>query len=688
MNRLASEPSPYLKQHAENAVDWYPWGPEALARAKAEDKPILLSVGYSACHWCHVMAHESFEHGPAAELMNQHFINVKVDREERPDIDQLYQGVVQLMGRGGGWPLTVFLTPDRKPFYGGTYFPPSPRHGLPGFPALLQAIADAWANERAELETQARTFETGLGEVAALGLHSTAAALTQADVVAAARATSRRFDATHGGFGSSGPKFPNPMSLALMLRGYRHSGERSLLEAVLFTLDKMSKGGIFDHLGGGFHRYSVDERWQVPHFEKMLYDNAQLIHLYAEAFQLDRRPSWQRVVERTVAYVEREMTSEAGALFSAQDADSEGEEGRFFVWRPEELDRVLEDGLDARLLKAHFGVSPRGNFEKGATVLHVALDEASLAREFDLSVDEVHRRLAAGSERLFAVRAKRMAPQRDDKVLAGWNGLMIRGLAFASRVFARPDWALMARRAADFVLASMRRPDGHLLRSYQGGAARIDGLLEDYGDLALGLVALHQATFEPRYLEAADELAELAHRRFWDDGQRAYLLAPKEQTDLLVPTYALHDNAFPSGASTLADAQIALTALTGRPEHLTRATTYLERMKESLVENPFAFGHLWLAADALTDGSPELTLVGSEEGLSPFTRLMQDTYLPTTSMHRLLTGATVPVIASKVLGGRRPRGEAAAYLCRHSTCQAPVATVEELRRLIGERAHW
>jgi len=550
---------------------------------------------------------------------------------------------------------------------------------------LLQALADAWANERAEIERQASTFEAGLTDYAAVGLDASGAELTQEDLLTAARAMARRLDPVHGGFGSTGPKFPNPMSLALVLRGYRRTGDRALLDPVLFSLEKMARGGLFDQLGGGFHRYSVDERWQVPHFEKMLYDNAQLIHLYAEAFQLDRRPLWRDVVELTVGYLEREMVAPEGGFYAAQDADSEGEEGRFFVWRPEQLALTLEDPLDARLLRAHFGVGDTGNFEHGATVLQVARDEVSLATELGLSVEEVHRRLGAGRERLFDARTRRVPPARDDKVLAGWNGLTVRGLAFASRVFDRPDWAQLARRSADFVLTSMRRPDGRLFRSAQAGEARLEGLLEDYGDFCLGLVALYQATSEARYLEAADALAELAHQHFWDEQRQAYLASPRGQADLLVPTYALHDNAVPSGASTLADAQLALSALTGRAQHLERATTYLERLKDSLLESPFGFGHLWLAADALLDGAPELTLVGTDTGLAPFLRLVNGTFLPTTSMHHLVTGAVVPAIAQAVLGERRARGEASAYLCQHSTCQAPVDSLDGLRGLLGQR---
>ncbi|NRD59719.1 thioredoxin domain-containing protein, partial [Corallococcus exiguus] len=442
-NRLAQEPSPYLRQHATNPVDWYPWGDEALARARAENKPILLSVGYSACHWCHVMAHESFEHPDIARLMNEGFINIKVDREERPDLDQIYQGVVQLMGQGGGWPLTVFLTPDLRPFYGGTYFPPSDRYGRPGFPRLLTALRDAWENKADEIEEQARRFQEGLGELSTHGLDAAPAHLSAEDIVAMGQSMLKRMDPVNGGFGGA-PKFPNPMNVALLLRAWRRGGGEPLKAAVFRTLERMALGGIYDQLGGGFHRYSVDERWLVPHFEKMLYDNAQLLHLYSEAEQVESRPLWRKVVEETVEYVRREMTDPDGGFYATQDADSEGEEGKFFVWHPEEVRAALSVGQQSDTVLRHFGIKPGGNFEHGATVLEVVVPVDQLAKEQGRPVEAVEKELAEARRVLFLLREQRVKPGRDDKILAGWNGLMIRGLALASRVFNRPDWAKLA----------------------------------------------------------------------------------------------------------------------------------------------------------------------------------------------------------------------------------------------------
>jgi len=686
-NRLAKEPSPYLRQHATNPVDWYPWGPEALERAKREHKPILLSVGYSACHWCHVMAHESFEDPATAALMNEHFVNVKLDREERPDLDQLYQGVVQLMGRGGGWPLTVFLTPDLRPFYGGTYFPPAPRHGLPAFSTLVGALGKAWKVEPEEIEQQAQAFKAGLTELAASGLDAAEAkSLAPGDVVAAAKKLSQHVDHAWGGFGVRGPKFPNPMNVALLLRGWRRTGEKPLLDDALLTLARMAEGGVYDQLGGGFHRYSVDERWLVPHFEKMLYDNAQLLHLYSEAMLVAPEPRWRRVVEETVRYVERELTSKEGGFFAAQDADTDGEEGLTFVWTSGELDALL--GADAELLKAHLGVSPGGNFETGegqqhgATVLHLAADAATLARARSLGVEDVERRLAQGRATLLAARQQRPQPGLDDKILTGWNGLMIRGLAYASRVFQRPQWAALAARAADFVLEKLRRADGRLHRAWHRGEARLDGMAEDYGDLCAGLVALYQATFDARYLEAAEQLADQAVALFWDGERKAYLAAPKGQGDLLVPTWALHDNAFPSGASSLTEAHVALAALTGHQRHYDQAGRYLERLRDELAGNPMAFGHLLLAADAWLDGAAEVSLIGSPTATAPFLQLLDSRWLPTLAVHRYDPATPLPRVSEEVLSSRTPRGECTAWMCRSSACQAPVTTTEALAELI------
>ncbi|QDE92519.1 thymidylate kinase [Myxococcus xanthus] len=680
-NRLAQEPSPYLRQHAHNPVDWFPWGEEALAKAKAENKPILLSVGYSACHWCHVMAHESFESPETARLMNEGFINIKVDREERPDLDQIYQGVVQLMGQGGGWPLTVFLTPDLKPFYGGTYFPPQDRYGRPGFPRLLMALRDAWENKQDEVQRQSAQFEEGLGELATYGLDAAPAVLTAADVVGMGQRMAKQVDAVHGGFGGA-PKFPNPMNFALMLRAWRRGGGAPLKDAVFLTLERMALGGIYDQLGGGFHRYSVDERWLVPHFEKMLYDNAQLLHLYAQAQQVEPRPLWRKVVEETVAYVRREMTDAGGGFYAAQDADSEGEEGKFFVWRPEEVRAALPEAQAERVLR-HFGIKPGGNFEHGATVLEVVVPVSELARERGVTEDAVERELAAAKQTLFDARERRVKPGRDDKLLSGWNGLMIRGLALASRVFGRPEWAQWAADAADFVLE--KAWDGtRLARSYQEGQARIDGFLEDYGDLASGLTALYQATFDVKYLEAADALVRRAVDLFWDAEKAAYLTAPRGQKDLVVATYGLFDNAFPSGASTLTEAQVELAALTGDKQHLELPERYVARMHDGLVRNAMGYGYLGLAADALLEGAASVTVSGASNDVAPLRAAMDRAFAPTVALAWKAPGQPVPALLQGTFEGREPvKGRAAAYLCRGFVCELPVTEPDVLTQRLA-----
>jgi len=682
-NRLAHEASPYLRQHANNPVDWYPWGEEALARARAEDKPILLSIGYSACHWCHVMAHESFENPSIARRMNAHFVNIKVDREERPDLDQLYQSVLHLMGLAGGWPLTLFLMPDLRPFYGGTYFPATPRYGMPAFPRLLETLVDAWEHRRGEVEESAAGLAHALGRLAPEA-PSTHPELEAEDLVSSARGVLSRVDPRSGGFHGA-PKFPHPMDFAALLRAWRRSGERKLLEAVLTTLEKMAAGGIHDQLGGGFHRYSVDAHWQVPHFEKMLYDNAQLLHLYSEAYQVSPLPLWRTVAEGIAAWLEREMRDPGGAFYASLDADSEGEEGRFYVWRPEELDAVLSPSL-VSLAKRHYGVDALGNFEGGATVLHVASDAVRLAQEQDRDEDDVRAELEEVRAQLLAARSERIRPGRDDKILAGWNGLAIRGLAFAGRVFRRPDWGALAIAAADHVLAALWK-DGRLARSHPKGHRRVEGLLEDYGDLASGLVALYQATFEERYLEAAAEIATEARARFWDQEREAYLAAPRDTGDLVQPVYTYEDNAWPSGASTLTEAQIALAALTGENAFLEQAERYLQRMRPLMVSEPWAFGHLWLAADAWLEGAAEVVIAGEPWAASELLQILSDTYAPSVAVSLKEPGARVHPLLVKSHEGREPiEGHPTAYLCRRFACERPVTEASLLRAKLAPPA--
>ncbi len=631
-NRLENEPSPYLRQHAHNPVDWHPWGNEALELARNSDRPILLSIGYSACHWCHVMAHESFENEATSQLMNAHFVCVKIDREEHPDIDQLYQGVVQLMGRSGGWPLTVFLTPSLQPFFGGTYFPPAPRHGLPSFDSLLRNINELWHSQRPDITQQAETFQDGLISYADHGLGTVDATVSVDRFVTAARSMLRHVDRQNGGFGSQ-PKFPNPMNVAVLLRAFRRTNEVEFRDLALLSLEKMARGGVFDQLGGGFHRYSVDASWRVPHFEKMLYDNAQLIHLYAEAEQLSPNPLWVKTVTETISYLEREMKSPEGAFYAAQDADSEGEEGKFFVWTPDEMRDVLGTN-DADLICAHLGVTDRGNFEHGQSVLEIVQTSEALALAFQLPKLEVDVRLNAAKKKLLEARSKRIAPGTDDKILCGWNGLTIRGLAFASRAFQAPAWAHLATQCADVILTHMLTSDGRLYRCFQNGQARLPGLLEDYGHLAAGLVALAQATFEERFLTAATSLVDKAFELFFDAERVAFRTTAVNEKTLPVTTWSTHDNASPSGASTLIEATLALGALLSRSDYIDRARAYLSRHADEAVAHPLAFGHLLTALDTSLDGALCITVTDNATQASPYIAVVNGNYNPTACVKR------------------------------------------------------
>ncbi len=473
-NRLQSARSPYLQQHASNPVDWYEWGDQAFERARSEDKPVLVSIGYSACHWCHVMAHESFENASVAQMMNDNFVNIKVDREERPDVDAVYMEAVQLMTGQGGWPLNIFLTPDLDPFFGGTYYPPSPRHGMTSWPQVLQSVAMAWRNQRERVVEGAEELRSRLARTAELTSSETT--LDSSILDQAFTTMHAQFDATYGGFGGA-PKFPQPSSLEFVLRTYRRTGDQDALNMLTLTLDKMAAGGIRDHLGGGFHRYSVDEQWLVPHFEKMLYDNAMLAKLYVNAWQATGWDYYRAVAESTLDYILRDMTSPEGAFYSAEDADSEGVEGKFYVWTAEEIDRVLPPA-DAEVFRLAYGVTSEGNFE-GQSILEESLMPDAIAGRTGMDPDEVESSLMRSRSRLFDERQKRVRPGRDEKILANWNALTIRALTVAGQAFGRPDYLAAAERAARFILDSMR-PAGALLHLYNQGPGAVGGFLEDY----------------------------------------------------------------------------------------------------------------------------------------------------------------------------------------------------------------
>ncbi len=679
-NRLARETSPYLLQHAENPVEWYPWGVEAFARARAEDRPILLSVGYSACHWCHVMEHESFEDPEIARLMNELFVSIKVDREERPDVDQIYMQAVQAMTGHGGWPMTVFLTPEGVPFYGGTYFPPQDRHGLPAFPRVLQAVAEVYRHRRGDVhETGQRLIE----QLQQGGRLRPGLELLTAEILHRAfRGLEEEFDRQHGGLGRA-PKFPQPMALEFLLRYWRRSGDAGALDMVRLTLTRMARGGIYDQLGGGFHRYSVDDHWLVPHFEKMLYDNAQLAGLYLRAWLATGDAECRRVAEETLDYVLREMTHPAGGFYSTQDADSEGEEGKFFLWTPEEIRAVLGSGVEADVALRYWGLEAGANFE-GRNILHVPKEPGEVAASLGMSEETLRETLARARAALYEARERRVHPGRDEKVLAGWNGMMLRAFAEAARVLDRRDYEQAAVGNAEFLLAALR-VDGRLLRTWKDGQAKLLGYLEDYAMLADGLVALYEATFEPRWLDEARRLGGEMLRLFWDAEVGGFFDTGTDHEALIVRPRNLFDSAVPCGTSVAADLLLRLALLTGEASYERPAVEALRPLAELMASHPSGFGRFLSAFDFHLGPVAEVALLwpgGSDSGaLRPLLREVFGRYLPNrvvagAPVDGTSAGAELPLLAGKTAVNGRPT----AYLCERYACQAPTTDPAELAR--------
>jgi uncharacterized protein YyaL (SSP411 family) len=681
MNRLQHETSPYLLQHAANPVDWYPWGAEAFEQAQREDKPILLSVGYSACHWCHVMAHESFEHEATARLMNQLYVNIKVDREERPDVDDIYMQAVQAMTGHGGWPMTVFLLPDGRPFYGGTYFPPTPRPGMPAFREVLAAVAEAYQQRRADVE-QAADSLTGSLQRDLLNLGSGSVGHLDAGLLDTAYAQmARRFDPDYGGFGGA-PKFPQPMNLDFLLRTHARSGTESARDMALFTLAQMARGGMYDQVGGGFHRYSVDARWLVPHFEKMLYDNAQLSRVYLHAWQLTGEPFYRHIAEEIYDYILREMADAEGGFYSATDADSEGEEGRFFVWDQAELEALL--GADAEIALEYWGVTAGGNFE-GHNILYVPLADSAVAARLGLTADALRAKLAAIKDTLYAARAQRVAPGLDDKIVTAWNGLMLASLAEAARVLGREDYRAAAVRAGEFVLRALVAPDGGLFRTWKRGQAKIAAYLEDYAAVVDALLELYQTTFEPRWFEAARRLADYALDHFAAADGGFYDTADHHET-LIVRPRNPQDNATPSGGALLTRQLVRLAAYTGDARYDTAAQTALAGLTEAFRQFPQAFAEWLNALDMFTVGLAEVAVVGdpADARTAALLDVVRGPYRPNviTALAPTDVDDAHPVA---LLHGRTLRdGAPAAYVCRHFVCQMPVTTPDALRALLDK----
>jgi uncharacterized protein YyaL (SSP411 family) len=667
-NRLIHATSPYLLQHAHNPVDWYEWGAEAFARARAEDKPVLLSVGYAACHWCHVMAHESFEDAATAQVMNEHFVNIKVDREERPDIDSIYMTAVQAMTGGGGWPMTVFLTPDGVPFYGGTYFPPTPRYRIPAFTQVLLSIADAYRNRRDELLSAGNELLEHMRTASASSLAE--GQITHAVLDEAYAMLHGQFDPSYGGFGRA-PKFPQPMTFEFLLRYAQRTNTALAWEMLHKTLHAMAEGGMYDQLGGGFHRYSVDEQWLVPHFEKMLYDNALLARVYTEMFQATGEPFYQRIAEETLDYLVREMRHPDGGFYSTQDADSEGEEGKFFVWTPAELREVLHG--DALVFAQVYDVTERGNFE-GKNILHLLRPPAEVARVTGMSVERIEAALGQGKRLLFAAREQRIKPGRDEKVLTAWNGMALRAFAHAARAFGRDDYRMVAEQNADFLLRELRDANSNLLRAWKDGrAGSVPAFLDDHALLADGLLALYEATFAPRWLIEARTLADTMLARFWDDAISGFYDTAADHEALVVRPRDTGDNATPSGNSAAADVLLRLAAIFDLPEYRARAEAILGSLAPFLARYPTGFGR-YLAAAEFALGTPhEIALVGDPAApdMQALCAVIFQPFRPNKVV--VQRGSAAAAFTSPLLEGRTQLdGRATAYVCQHYACRLPV----------------
>ena len=669
-NRLAKETSPYLLQHAENPVDWFPWGEEAFAKAQREDKPVLLSVGYSACHWCHVMAHESFEDEATAELMNEGFVSVKVDREERPDVDAIYMNAVQAMTGSGGWPMTVAMTPAGEPFFGGTYYPPEDRYGHPGFKRVLTSLANAWRTRRAEVMKSAEGMTQYLGQLQ--GLPAQPGDLSAEISEEALRSLYTSFDRVSGGFGGA-PKFPPHSTLDFLL----NRPEPEAKEMADLTLTKMARGGIYDHLGGGFARYSVDAVWLVPHFEKMLYDNAQLVRRYLRAYQQTGKALYKETAEGVLEWVKREMADPSGGFYSALDADSEGIEGKFYVWDEGEVDDLLKE--DAPLAKAYYGVSSAGNFE-GKNILNVTQSKEEVAKRLSLGLEDFEKRLERVDEVLFEARAKRVRPGLDDKILLSWNGLMLAAFADAGRILERQDYLDIAVKNAEFIRLEMLQ-DGRLLHSYKNGEAKITGLLEDYAYLGLGLVALYQATFDSQWLLLALDLADTIIQHFHDPENGGFFSTADDAEKLIVRPKDFFDAAVPSDNGATAELLVTLARYTDNREWEDLAAGAVKPMTEAMRQQPSGFGTLLGALERLLSKPREIAIFGDTE------RKEVQTLLQTVREYAPPFAAVAVVSQDDPLISHLPflqergqiDGKPTVYICEGGACKLPVTTVEEVR---------
>ncbi|MCM2314368.1 MAG: thioredoxin domain-containing protein [Thermoanaerobaculia bacterium] len=671
-NRLINETSPYLLQHAHNPVDWYPWGEEAFRRAREEGKPVFLSIGYSACHWCHVMERESFEDAETAAQLNAEWISIKVDREERPDIDSIYMTATQMLTGHGGWPMSVFLTPDAKPFYAGTYFPPAERHGMPSFRRVLSHLSHLYRDDREKLVEASEEIHDAL--VRSSDVAGARLAMNYVDLDAAAARLAANYDRANGGFGGA-PKFPPSMSLDFLMRVADRNDDPALREIVVTTLRRMARGGIFDQAGGGFHRYSVDARWLAPHFEKMLYDNALLARLYVRAWQWTRDEEFRRVANETLDFVVREMTSPEGGFYSTLDADSEGVEGKFYVWSREEVMSLLGDE-EGGIFCALFDVTDRGNWE-GHNILNLPRDPVEVAAALGVTVERLAGVAARGRCALYGRRAERVRPGRDEKILAGWNGWMLAAFSEAAMAFDSDAHRAVARGNAEFLLGKMFS-DGKLHRSYKDGRVKIGALLEDVTGVAWGLLAAFEALQERRWLDAAKALAEDLLARFQDREDAGFFDTPDDHEALITRPRDVFDNATPAGTSVAIDVLQRLAILFGDERYARAATTALESVAPIAMKHPSGFGFILGAAEFSLAKVKEIVITGpdGDDAKRALIRVAGESYLP----HRVLISSDQPGLP--LSEGRDPQ-KLAAYVCEGYACAAPTADVEELRRLLG-----
>jgi len=677
-NRLIRETSPYLLQHAHNPVDWYAWGDEAFEKAKVENKPVLLSIGYSACHWCHVMERECFENETIAGLMNELFVNIKVDREERPDLDEIYMSAVQMLTGRGGWPMTLFLTPDKKPFYGGTYFPPEDRGGMPGFPRVLMGVNQAYRERPVDVEKGVVQILDALHRMSASA--QTDKAFSDTIVADSAAKVAQAYDADNGGLGQA-PKFPNAGVYELFLRHYHQSKNERYLEMVTHTLTKMACGGIYDHLGGGFHRYSVDAKWLVPHFEKMLYDNAQLVRSYAQAYKISGKPLFKAVVDESLTYLLREMLQPEGGFYATQDADSEGAEGKFFVWTEAEAMGILGDD-DGAIFCRIYDVSESGNFEE-KNIVHPILTVEQASKYFRMESSEIERVIAKAKQKLFIEREKRVKPFRDEKIITAWNGLMLSGLAEAIKISPKAAYVDAAKRTIEFIFSKLFR-DGLLLHSYKDGQAKLIGFLDDYAFTAVGLLDIYESVFDRSALTRAIELAETMLKEFWDDQDGGFFYTGNSHEKLISRAKPVFDASIPSGNAMATQLLLRLHHLTGEQRYYQYAEMVLRSYYEAMENQPYGFAHLLCALDFYLGKPKELVVVGKRGDLDVEDLLtkIHSIYQPNMTIQLASANETLERLSPLMRGKSQVGGKATVYVCHDFTCSAPVTSWDELKPLI------